>query len=61
MHGLLVCCRNSNYIPLFFTFKVGVFEILTVHVTLVIEPFGSLTGIDTTVVMVVNIEEQRIM
>ena len=43
--------------------KVRVFEIVVVPmcVTLAIEPFGSLTWVDTIVVMVVNIEEQLIM
>jgi hypothetical protein len=43
--------------------KVRVSEIVTVPmcVTLAIEPFGSLTWVETTEVMVVNIEEQLIM
>jgi hypothetical protein len=43
--------------------KVRVSEIVIVPmcVTLAIEPFGSLTWVETTAVMVVNIEEQLIM
>jgi hypothetical protein len=43
--------------------KLRVSEIVTVPicVTLAIEPFGSLTWVETTTIMVVNIEEQLIM
>ena len=43
--------------------EVRVSKIVTVRmcVTLAIEPFGSLTWVDTIAVMVVNIEEQLIM